>query len=208
MPKVSSWDFLEASATSSFAPCTADLARSIAGRTRWLHELATGEASGRPCTPKNPQGNLGIDMSGPPWGSAPRHHIANIGSYADTSLVQSPGIAALGYAKRLRFACWVRPHEPTALAPYSRLKLHLVASNSAAGSAVYGVTAFRRDGSAARSSSVTITGTTVATYAVSSFYVDAQPGVNFIDVEISFTSGTGTATFWSASLCNDVKRSH
>ncbi len=56
-----------------------ELARMLAGKSKVLAELATGarpvDADGR-CTDVNPQGQLGVNLSGPPWGAALRRTIA------------------------------------------------------------------------------------------------------------------------------------
>jgi hypothetical protein len=71
--------FLPNDKVGSLVPARADIPRMLAGRARALNELVDGVtmvAGEAPCIPPNPQGLLGIDFSGPPWGSAWRHPIA------------------------------------------------------------------------------------------------------------------------------------
>lgn len=72
----------------------AEIARGLAGKARWLTELVDGQsavAGEPPVTPPNPQGLVGLDMSGPPWGSAWRHPVAWAGGRGtDSTSWQGP----------------------------------------------------------------------------------------------------------------------
>lgn len=102
--------------------------QSLAGGAAYLYELISGKAAGdTQLTPPNPQGEIGIDLSGPPWGSAIRHPIAWLGgAKPDTAIgygmapvltVQANARAVIG-----PWLIWVRPFERLplpAIAPYS-----------------------------------------------------------------------------------------
>lgn len=86
--------WLKDAAARTFAHGRAELARGLAGKARWLNELVDGQsavAGEPPVTPPNPQGLVGIDCSGPPWGSAWRHPVAWVGGRGtDTTDWQAP----------------------------------------------------------------------------------------------------------------------
>lgn len=68
--------------TRSLAPAYADVIKSLGGRVKFLAEMAAGASSfnGEPAScPRNPQGLLGADFSGPPFGSAWRTPLFWIG---------------------------------------------------------------------------------------------------------------------------------
>lgn len=63
--------FLLASEVAAHAPARSEVGQSLAGRDRHLWEMATGASAvdGEPASVgRNPQGLVGIDMSGPPFG--------------------------------------------------------------------------------------------------------------------------------------------
>lgn len=116
------------------APAYAETARSLAGRATELYELATGVSSATgepPVTALNPQGRVGWDLSGPPWGSALRHNVAWFsGRSADANLIQPDydSTPDAWYNKNkpavVKLHFWNRPHDslsPWAVAPHARL---------------------------------------------------------------------------------------
>ncbi len=106
----------------------AKVIQALVGGAAYLFELVAGHAvsNDSQVTPPNPQGEIGIDLSGPPWGSAIKHPIAWIGGakrdtsigYGMTSVVvcETDVRAVVG-----PWLIWVRPFEylPTSVAPYS-----------------------------------------------------------------------------------------
>lgn len=130
LQKIVSGQPLRQAQVRSLAPATADLAASLAGRVRYLYELATGVSAAPDggATPLNPQGRLGIDHSGPPWGNAFQHPVWIAEGFVNTttnvygegplfSLTTSNKIQAIV----ARFV--VRPFQYFPLAPYSQLYL-------------------------------------------------------------------------------------
>lgn len=118
----------------SLAPAYAETARSLAGRATELHELATGVSSATgepPVTAMNPQGRIGWDLSGPPWGSALRHNVAWFTGCPPTANLIQPDYDStpeLWFNKNkpatVTLHFWNRPHEtlaPHAVAPHARL---------------------------------------------------------------------------------------
>ena len=103
--------------------------QALVGGAAYLFELVAGQAVSNESqvTPPNPQGEVGVDLSGPPWGSAVRHPIAWVGGakpdtaigYGMSSVIEVPASsrAVLG-----PWLVWVRPFEylpQPAIAPYS-----------------------------------------------------------------------------------------
>jgi hypothetical protein len=150
--------WLEDRVVASNAPAWADIPRALAGMSRVLHELATGEnpvVGDPPATLPNPQGYLGVDLSGPPYGTAPIHSIATLESYNDSSanvlayaatskavaVVPGPGARLLtsrelvainnrlDTMQRMPWSFWVRPFSRSngGDAPYSRGYLSITA---------------------------------------------------------------------------------
>ena len=82
------------SAVRSEAPAWAETARGLFGRVNEIYELAAGVAATEgegALTPPNPQGLVGWDLSGPPWGSALRHSVAWCGGRSpDTATFIQP----------------------------------------------------------------------------------------------------------------------
>ena len=106
----------------------ATFVRSLAGGAAYLHELVSGRAvsSDSQVTPPNPQGEIGVDLSGPPWGSAVRHPIAWCGGMLPSSAIGYGAGAVLrapaGQRGSITVVFWVRPFEALqspGIAPYS-----------------------------------------------------------------------------------------
>lgn len=115
-----------------------DILGSLAGRARFLYELLTGQnpfPAELPASTPNPQGKLGHDHSGPPWGTAFLHPVAWwSGQKADSGLQQptQPFVSMVeGEPHRVELVLWNRPHVSDLpqgrIAPYSRLFLFFVA---------------------------------------------------------------------------------
>ena len=110
----------------SWSPARAKrIAYSLAGRARYLLEAlqgvnAFGDDGG---TPLNPQGAIGIDRSGPPWGDAHLHPLwvsewcAGTLVYGETPPVT---LTTQGQIERVRARFFVRPFYDAEKAPYSR----------------------------------------------------------------------------------------
>ena len=108
------------------SPALASIAESLAGRVRYLYELAAGVpavADDGVVTPLNPQGRVGVDRSGPPWGDALPHPIWVMeGTSAATDIYGEKPIASLslsGNKASIRARMIVRPFQQGALVPYS-----------------------------------------------------------------------------------------
>lgn len=121
----------------------ATVIQALVGGAAYLYELVSGTAvsSDSRVTPSNPQGEIGVDLSGPPWGSAIRHPIAWLGGalpntaigygMAPVCTVQPNARAVVG-----PWLIWVRPFEflpSPSIAPYSIGVVHIRAHDTGAG---------------------------------------------------------------------------
>jgi len=121
------------------AQADAEIPQMLAGRARWLYEMASGASAvdGEPASvPVNPQGRIGHDHSGPPYGSALKHRLFGWSGTRDDlasvaffngrtnvyalSTTDDPAIRLLGRA-------WVKPFVDFTGAPYSQGALVVIA---------------------------------------------------------------------------------
>lgn len=196
----------------SRAPAYAETARSLAGRAAELYELASGVSSAAgepPITPLNPQGRIGWDLSGPPWGSALRHNVAWFsGRSATANLIQPDYDSTPGafYNKNkpaiITLVFWNRPHEslsPWAVAPHARLYwvLRTVRVTGADTPTATARTWNRGCGqSPGTGQSETFTTTASESQVTSSsLWVAARPGWNTVHLEVSLPT-TSASTHW------------
>lgn len=203
----------------SRSPGYARVLQSLAGRIRTLYELATGrsvDANEQPCTSRNPQGLLGVDFSGPPWGSAWRHPLLTAGGLKpDTSGAgaweghHTYGSVVDGVRLIIPIRVWVRPFEPTELAPYSRgyPALSLYQASASAPFTVI-VRCRSRPGSnvGSRNSAVSVDSEDETLF-TPNVYWELRPGWNDLELELETTS-TVEAVLASWAINNIEKRGH
>jgi hypothetical protein len=205
--------------TASLAPARAEIIRSIVGRTRWLYEMASGAtavSTDEPVAPYNPQGTIGVDFSGPPFGPAFRHPIFWMGRVANSSSWVTPGTAIevtqggaiSNFVMQARF--FVRPFTTLSgdvVAPYARAQ-GLIRLDASAGTPDLSV-AIRLTPGGTLYKLVTIATTTTDTlYEPADFIVPIKPGWN--DMEFEFyneDSGTITVTSFSLNQVGKVQSS-
>lgn len=198
----------------SMAPARARrLATSIAGRARALYELALGTPAfdDGGATPLNPQGSLGVDRSGPPWGDAHLHPVwsyAVIGSPAVWPA--SPGITidgGIGHIVRLRARWWCRPFQMAPSVPYSRAYLRgRITRIGASGTATVTVRVYGPSGDSGPSVSATGSTTGDADLATTA-WTPMLPGWNERVIEIEQTSTVGSY-IGPLSLNQIARRTH
>jgi hypothetical protein len=212
------------SSVRSLSPADAELIRALAGGSRELWELAKGVSAVTgepPVTPTNPQGGIGWDWCGPPWGSAVLHPIAWFVAciQASSNLSQpAPRIVVDDRGVSWTWDLWVRPHDllpaPHA-APYSRGYI-AIRSYRTSGAATPTVTIRARNvyplaQSEAEGQSSTYTGPTGSEGSEQfgdAFYVDLAPGLNRLAFRADHTSATTLIAITSMLLYNAAKRSH
>lgn len=188
---------------------------------RSLWELATGEnpsADDSSATPRNPQGELGVDRSGPPWGPAPRHTIASAGGRRPGSFSRNNGNSFLlslsSFSPRQRLAAgtvhstnpaevraatggwefWNRPYARTTdrVPPYSRGYIRVSAYLAAAGSVAVTVRGGKhgtQHEDSWRSATFTVASMTPTTF-LGGLYIDLEPGLNTVDFEFRHTGNS------------------
>jgi len=205
----------------SLAPARAKrLAYSLSGRARYLYEMLTGEPAvdDGGATPLNPQGRMGIDRSGPPWGDA---HLHPMWSYAATL-----GIAGIVYPqagsthqaaiemsggqgtfKRITARFWVRPHYGAPGMPYTRAYLRARATRiGASGTATATIRVYGPEGDSGPSTSATVSTTSSNNFGTGA-WCPVVPGWNERIIEIEQTSTVG-CYIGPISLNQVVRRSH
>lgn len=200
----------------SLAPARAKrLAYSIAGRVRYLYETATGETAidDGGGTPLNPQGLIGADRSGPPFGDAHMHPMWEMGATINQSAFYPPGadraiyLNEMGSIRRVTARFWVRPFARGRLKPYRRAYLSALGTSddlvttSAATIRVYGP-----DGDSGASMSATVSTTSQAAFSAGA-YCHVSPGWNERIIEIEQTSANGIY-IGPISLNQVARRSH
>lgn len=222
--------FLPREKVTSLAAGRAELARMLAGKSRWLSEFATGvsavaEGAGND-TKRNPQSQLGHDHSGPPWGSAFRQPIAWRAFTRVSSGVQAPDppatSSAIGNVPRLvvlrPWLVWVRPHArlDDAIAPWSRGYVTFRTRRSVSTfphSTDMTVKAWNitkgqaSDEGHADSINFGALAGTEATIE-SDVFVDLQPGLNLIGVSFQCTTSSHEMQILGVQLEQRAKRSH
>lgn len=181
----------------SHAPAVAIIAESIAGRVRYLYELAAGVpaiAADGAVTPLNPQGRIGVDRSGPPWGDALQHPVWIFeGSNAQANAYGEKPVLSFSTNGDKQFitARFVnRPHQSYPRAPYTRglLAVRGVRTGGAA-SATATIRAYGPEGQDGPSQSTTLTMATIGTLVTSTeIYLPIDAGYNERIIEVESTS--------------------
>jgi hypothetical protein len=196
-----------------------EVGQALAGKARHLYELAAGVSpdGGEPASGRNPQGLIGVDYSGPPWGSAIRHPIAWIGgakpgSWKDPilSCTQSSPASILNW----RF--WVRPfdHPRGYIAPYSRGIPTFRAYLSSAGSSTVTVAMWHTGvEDEAMETDLIVNSTTESSFPTDGFttisdYVPLRPGWNTVSMRFRGNTDSYTVHITSVAIHQMVKRSH
>jgi hypothetical protein len=212
--KIGSTRHLEATATAKHAPAVVEVAHSIAGRPRILWEMAHGDSavSGElAMAPTNPQGAIGVDLSGPPfgaclllpvvtWSSAKNGGASGVAPTTRWGSIDDTGVDRT-------FRAWNRPHATRAdgLAPLQRFMLAWYAQASGAGSTVWQIDFATPAGTASITRTIA---TTTASYYEETTLVPMVPGRNAVRVRWRRTSGSTTLSVFAWSLLVAAKRRH
>jgi hypothetical protein len=218
--KVGSKDPLTDAQARSLARADASTIRSLAGRPRWLEEMTSGKSAvddEEPFAGTNPQGLVGVDLSGPPFGSAILHPIAWYSGILNTLVIAPPGpldsIPAGTKGAISPWRIWVRPHAKLPLpsvAPYSRglvvLRAHRVGGVD--GTVTVSARQLGDDVSATKTGTFTVTTTETAFALASTFWVPFKPGSNDIELTVEHSISGALVTIDSLVIYNGQKRSH
>lgn len=199
----------------SYAPAHASIAESIAGRVRYLYELATGRAAiadDGVVTPLNPQGLPGVDRSGPPWGDALQHPMWLFeGTFASSTMYGEKPIMSLasnGAVDSIRARLHVRPFQLAALAPYGLGELTIFGlrtGGAGTATATISVYADRTSSGPARTTTLSMSSTTALANA--QVMVPLAPGFceRLIKVE---STGTPPFAITHMAISQIKRRSH
>jgi hypothetical protein len=191
--------------TRSLAPAVADrLAYSIAGRARYLWELARGQnadSSDTPATPYNPNGDLGVNHSGNPWGCAIRHpmmlmeHDCGLSTAFYGRQQVALELRLVGETWKRRCSFWNRLFQKTNLAPYSRGYLTVMHSRvGGSGSPTFNLSCLNQDENGisffggGMTQTITSTSHTVVQHSTFAIYCRAKPAINFVTLDFALAS--------------------
>lgn len=209
----------------SHAAARSEIPQGLAGRARILWELATGNvpSDGPPASGYNPQGLVGVDCSGPPWGSAHRYTIATLGGIKPDSATFSSRPSTLWRLSEvttnrlhtIAWRIWHRPfevlHDP-AVAPLSRAYLRVGCYSSSATNPVLTISAWANEETFSEAMSDTVTttgGTTDTDYDVgTALWVRLRPGPNTVRLAFETDKSTTKLTISRLHLYQTAKRSH
>lgn len=197
--------------------------QSLAGRVRMLGELVMGASmvdGERALTARNPDGQLGVNFSGPPWGSAWRTPVFTFGGRRPITVGagdwEGHRIVATAYASDgeviIPIRYWCRGYAAQNAAPYSRV-YPVIRAYQGVGGASFDVTVKCRTLLGAsvdsRSEVFSLTSTTDATYVFSSaLYWDVAPGRNLLEFVVSTAYASDSVRIASLTGNQIAKRSH
>lgn len=207
------------------AAANVEVIQGLAGRVRILWELASGTVpgDGEAASGRNPQGLVGVDCSGPPWGSAHRHTIASMGGIKPDSATFSSrpstyfpvtGLTS-SRAAQLDWDIWNRPFDPLlspGVAPLSRGRL-LVSAYRSSGAGNPSITIRmwtngERGDEATEATLAHTAGTTETAYTMAdTLFARLRSGPNRIHLHFESDS-TSNMVITKLMLYHGVKRSH
>lgn len=212
--RVASIEPLTDAEVTSWAPARAKrIAYSLAGRARYLHELLTGRNAFADdgATPLNPQGRIGIDRSGPPWGDAHRHPVWWAEFAAGTLIYgeQAPiSLTTQGQIERITARFFIRPHfRGNGRTPYTRVYFRGQGTRiGGAGTATATVRVYGPEGDRGPAMSAGISTTGTGSFGTGAWCA-VSPGWNERIIEFELTSTVGL-DLGPMSLNQTVRRSH
>jgi hypothetical protein len=220
LSRISSSEPLADSEVRSLAPAVSRrLATSLAGRGRYLLELLRGDTAGFAddgATPLNPQGQRGIDRSGPPWGDAHQHPIW-VTEYANGTdvlgEVPTATLTTVGQIVGITARFFVRPFYVSPLAPYSRAYFRGLGTRLGSAGTTAGATVrvYGPDGLAGSFTSATLSTTTTAQFGTGAYAAELRPGWNERLIQFELTSLSVGATGMDIGPCSlnqVVRRTH
>tara|TARA_R110002051_G_scaffold58024_1_gene107049 strand:- start:14150 stop:14848 length:699 start_codon:yes stop_codon:yes gene_type:complete len=197
--------------TENWAPAKSEAFATLAGRNRWLNEFLRGEfytdrsgslAQEAPATPANPQGITGLDHSGPPYGPALRHSVAQYHAikYASgTSPLNDDRGIEVPPDEGITFpvAFYNKPFSPSTTAPHSMGNLHVRIFNESGAASTM---SFRIRGAGADKSLTTASvGNNSAATTLFNGSSDRFPiasGQNLLSFTVTRSSPAGAGTFY------------
>lgn len=230
MQKIGGLEWLRDAAARSLVDArAAPLVRGMAGMTRFLHELVAGKSvvdGEPPVVGTGPSGEVGVDLSGPPWGPALLHSIASwSGIAADVDVIEPStpweitNVSGLPTFRRTGpWPIWVRPFEfvDGVDVPYSRGLLSIRAHNTGVSTSLivrarsltlgesYAAVTTRGHGL----STLAVTSTTETTFSPTDIYLNLVPGLNVVELEFFTSTASGGAVVDSVDIYQAKKLQH
>lgn len=211
MSAVVSMENLTTAECRSVAVARNKIARSLAGRLRFLYELASGASAVAGETSRsgtNPDGKIGANRRGFPWGPAFQHPLWIGEGRFPTSAMDGERpwyVATSASAPRTWDLIIAVPRfTERQLTPYSRgyFSCSVVGAAATSTTSVVTLTANGRT----QSANVTLATTTDSTVSPT-LWAELRPGLNFVTLTIGPASGVDL-TFASVSLSQIVERTH
>jgi len=225
------YDLIQDATVKSYATAKAEIPRTLTGAARNLYELIAGRSArtGEPATSGlNPSGDVGVNYSGPPWGSAYRHTIAHGGCNVDDTDMDTPeygyfvgenaiailenGNSGNGYAEKYVISQPVYHRAFQDLgdkSPYARLYLYVKAVAMTGGTTTLQIYDDTENLTEARRAQVSVT-TGTRTWYNTGLWVRASPtGVTQAKITMRvISSSTNAVLIEQWTLDQIAKRSH
>lgn len=205
--------YLKSGEAHAHAAAKSDVPMSLAGRARHLWEMATGAsaiAGEQASAPVNPQGLIGIDMSGPPFGPALLLPVAWWEGRSGAGVQPTNQWSTIGaLAISSDWTIWNRPHTQflDGAAPLQQLALLWRGTASAGTSSVFRCTVENLSNGTTTSFDRTINTTTTTDYDETTLF-PFIPEANDIVMTWQRISGTRTLEVNSLTFAVAAKRRH
>ena len=209
--RIGSTRYLDESATAKHARAISEVAQSLAGRPRIAWELAHGDSAvpgEAPMAPLNPQGGIGVDLSGPPFGAALLMPVASFSSGTSNGVVPASRWRTIGAdGCSATFRMWHRPHarHVDGNGALQRVMLAWSGQGSGAGSTDWQITVTTPAGSATISR--TIASASILLYEETTL-VPLLPGRNDVAIRWRRVAGSTTMNVLRWSFLVAAKRRH
>jgi hypothetical protein len=206
-------DALTSAEVAAHAGSLSEVGQSLAGRDRHLWEMAHGASAvtGEPAAVGlNPQGLVGVDMSGPPFGPCLLLPVAWWQGRSGGGVQPTNAWSAIdGTAVVFPWRVWNRPHafNSDGTSPLSQLGLFWRGTASAGTSSVFRCTVENRSNGTTTAIDTTINTTTTTQYPATTL-IPFVPEANDLVVTWQRLSGTRTLEIHSLMLALVVKRRH
>jgi hypothetical protein len=201
----------------NYADADAEIPAVLAGRNRFLWEMATAgpaEPTGEMGIARNPQGLYGVDCSGPPYGSAMRHTLVAFSgrrSVSGSSFTRAQHFEFGGTERRVlvfHSPVWVKAFPAHVQnTPYSRGYVTLRGANTTTDPTTITLKLSSPAMPSPLVETVTFPGTTVATYTLAG-WLGLAPGRCWVKIEVSSSSAIAESYLDSLSVSQIVKRGH
>lgn len=203
--------------TRSLAAAYANVINSLGGRAKFLAEMAMGAAAfaSEPAScQRNPQGTLGVDFSGPPFGSAWRTPLWWTGGVKEDITGDWQGqrqVALVTTTAPLNMLVrfWNRPHALVPKGPHTRcyltMRAYRATGTNAALTVRLGYDGHSNDSDPAMSAVMVATSAADTIFTPTTIWWNVVPGLNALRLQVTTDHD---AVIMAASGYQKAKRSH